>query len=162
MFFPKEQYFDWMSLHTFKVTSCTRDLALHMSRRFRWRRERLVAFFASGHCYDTNRTWSVDPQLVPRTVNIHTYCQCQYSMHACIRFQTTMVLMFVKASTNPDNLLADGSQGTGLGWHADYPYHDIDTPWPPPEYPLGCQVICCATGSNCNTMTCIPALLCCV
>lgn len=39
---------------------------------------------------------------------------------------------------------ADGSLGTGLGWHADYPYHDIDPPWPPPEYPLGCQV---ATGS---------------
>lgn len=49
----------------------------------------------------------------------------------------------MKASTDPDNLLADGSLGTGLEWHADYPYHDIDAPWPPPEYPLGCQVMCC-------------------
>ncbi|DBA89954.1 TPA: hypothetical protein ACH3X2_004442 [Trebouxia sp. C0005] len=34
----------------------------------------------------------------------------------------------------------DGSLGSGLGWHPDYPYHDIDQPWPPPEFPLGCQV----------------------
>ena len=52
-------------------------------------------------------------------------------------------VLFCEACTDPDELIADGSKGTGLGWHADYPYHDIDTPWPPPEYPLGCQVICC-------------------
>ncbi|KAL0021469.1 hypothetical protein WJX79_006443 [Trebouxia sp. C0005] len=37
----------------------------------------------------------------------------------------------------------DGSLGSGLGWHPDYPYHDIDQPWPPPEFPLGCQVLIC-------------------
>lgn len=37
----------------------------------------------------------------------------------------------------------DGRHGSGLGWHPDYPYHDIDQPWPPPEFPLGCQVKFC-------------------
>ncbi|KAL3161422.1 hypothetical protein ABBQ32_010312 [Trebouxia sp. C0010 RCD-2024] len=35
----------------------------------------------------------------------------------------------------------DGSLGTGLGWHADYPYHDIGSPWPPPEYPQGVDML---------------------
>ncbi|KAL0050790.1 hypothetical protein WJX82_007295 [Trebouxia sp. C0006] len=42
-----------------------------------------------------------------------------------------------------DNIGKDGSLGSGLGWHPDYPYHDIDQPWPPPEFPLGCQVLIC-------------------
>lgn len=38
----------------------------------------------------------------------------------------------------------DGTpKGTGLGWHVDYPYHDIkwDAGWPGVEKPLGCQAL---------------------
>jgi len=34
-------------------------------------------------------------------------------------------------------------QNTGLGWHVDYPYHDLKYPWPPVEQPQGMQVLFC-------------------
>jgi len=37
----------------------------------------------------------------------------------------------------------DGSKDAGLGWHVDYPYHDVPLPWPPVELPLGAQVLWC-------------------
>ena len=37
---------------------------------------------------------------------------------------------------------ANGSpKGTGLGWHVDYPYHDIKIAWPSVDKPLGCQML---------------------
>ena len=52
----------------------------------------------------------------------------------------------VRCATMSSNTLLQQDGGnptdTGLGWHIDYPYHDIETNlWP--AKPLGCQVLFC-------------------
>ena len=52
----------------------------------------------------------------------------------------------VRCATMSSNTLLQQDGGnamdTGLGWHVDYPYHDIE-PGLWPEKPLGCQVLFC-------------------
>ena len=48
------------------------------------------------------------------------------------------------------------SRNTGLGWHVDYPYHDLDPGyWGEVDSPLGVQVLICLdefTSANGGTM----------